>query len=297
MNRIVSILRGARRATPRLAAWVAAAGLALGAGAAGAQTLLPVTVTASGDHAEAVIRLPGLPGYPGPVLAELLLDFEDASGLSPASLGVSAQTVSVSDPDLLARLPDTDLTTLPSALPLLVTVQPPRYGGLRFDGSGRAEIHTHLLPYAAGSRLRLFKAPLGGAFYDITDEIAAGSVRARGTYGGFSQFLILADLRPSADVIAAKLLRLRQRVDLLPWSERAGFDDLLDDVDTALAVPDYAAALAAADAVRTRAQARGGIYFGNQWRATRNYRNHAGELVAGAASLRFSIAYLRDYGP
>lgn len=289
--------RAARRALPRLAAWIVAVGLLLGAGAAAAQIPLPVTVTAAGNHAEATVRLPFLPGWPGPVLAELLLDFDDASGLSPASLGVSARTVSLYDPNLIARLPDTDLTTIPGSLPLLVTVQPPLSGGLKFKGSGRAEIHTHWLPYAAGTRLRLFKAPLGGAFYDVTDEIAAGSVRARGTYGGFSQFLILADGRPTPVVIASKLQRLRDRVDLLPASEQAGFDALLDDVETALAVPDYAAALAAADAVRARADARGGSFIDNEWRATRTHRNDAGELVAGAATLRFSLAYLRDYGP
>ncbi|UZW62345.1 DUF6689 family protein [Lysobacter enzymogenes] len=291
--------RAARRILPRLAAWVAAAGLLFGSGAAAAQIPLPVTVAATGNHAEATVRLPFLPGWPGPVVGELLLDFEDASGLSPAALGVSAKTVSLYDPNLIARLPDTDLTTLPGSLPMLVTVQPPLSGGLKFKGSGRVEIHTHWLPYAAGTRLRLFKAPLGGAFYDVTDEIAAGSVRARGTYGGFSQFLILADARPTPLVIASKLQRLRDRVDLLPAAEQPGFDALLDDVETALALatPDYAAALAAADAVRTRAQTRAGTYIDNEWRATRTHRNDAGELAAGAATLRFSVAYLRDYGP
>lgn len=283
------------RAPRRIGAWLAGSFAALWLFAAGAQAQsLPVSVSISGNHAEASISLPGSPGT---TLAEVLLDFEDASGLNAYSLGLSAQTVSLTDPALLARLPDTSLTTLPAALPLLVTIEPPRYGGLRFNGSGRVELHTHLLPYTAGSRLRLFKAPLGGEFRDITDEIAAGSVRARGTYGGFSQFLILADLRPTGTVIDAKIERLRDRVDLLPWSERAAFDALLDDVESALAVSDYAAALTACDDLRTRAHSRAGVYIADSWRATRSHRNHAGELVAGAATLRFSIAFLRDYGP
>ncbi|MBT2749109.1 MULTISPECIES: DUF6689 family protein [unclassified Lysobacter] len=284
------------RTSHRVARWLSGCALALGfiaAGAAQAQAL-PVSVSASGNHAEASVTLPGLPGT---VLAEVLLDFEDAYGLSPSSLGASAKLVSLSDAELLARLPNVDLTKLQSSLPLLITLQPPRYGGLSFHGTGRVEVHTHALPYAAGSRLRLFKAPLGGAFYDITDEIAAGSVRARGTYGGFSQFLILLDLRPTGAAIAAKVQRLRDRVDLLPWSERAAFDALLDDVESALAINDYAAALSAADAVRSRAQSRAGSYLPDEWRATRSHHNHAGELAAGAATLRFSIAFMRDYGP
>lgn len=282
--------------TPRRAsAWLACTFTALWLFAAGAQAQsLPISVSISGDHAEASITLPGLPGTP---LAEVLLDFEDASGLSAYSLGLSARTVNLSDPELLARLPDTSSTTLQSTLPLLVTIEPPRYGGLRFNGTGRVELHTHLLPYIAGSRLRLFKAPVGGAFRDITDEIAAGSVRARGTYGGFSQFLILADLRPTGTVIAGKIARLRDRIDLLPSAERPAFDALLDDVESALAVSDYAAALTASDDFRSRAQTRAGSYLPDSWRATRTHRNHAGELIAGAATLRFSIAFLRDYGP
>ena len=282
-------------ASRRGAAWLAWTLTALWLFAASAQAqTLPISVSASGNHAEASITLPGLPGSP---LAEVLLDFEDASGLSAYSLGISARAVSLSDAELLARLPDFDLTTLQSALPVMVTIEPPRYGGLRFNGTGRVELHTHLLPYIAGSRLRLFKAPVGGAFRDITDEIAAGSVRARGTYGGFSQFLILADLRPTGTVIANKVARLRNRVDLLPLAERAAFDDLLDDVESAVAVADYSAALAATDDLRGRAQTRAGSYIPNTWRATRTHRNHAGELAADAATLRFSIAFLRDYGP
>ena len=36
--------------------------------------------------------------------------------------------------------------------------------------------------------------------------------------------------------------------------------------------------------------------YDNEWRATRDVENLAGELIAGAATLKFSVAYLRDYG-
>ena len=116
---------------------------------------LPVTVQASGNNASAVI------GAPGAELAELSLVFEDVSNLSPSSLGVSANLVSLTDPALLARLPNASLTTLSSALPMMVTIEPPATGGLRFRGVGRLELHTHALTYSLGSSLRVFKAPLG----------------------------------------------------------------------------------------------------------------------------------------
>ncbi|RDZ29115.1 DUF6689 family protein [Lysobacter silvisoli] len=271
-------------------AWSAllAAVLWSGSGAVAAQSL-PVNVTVTGNEASAHVGLGGL------TLLDLNLEFEDPQGLTPSSLGVSAQLLSPLSPLLQGRLPSL-LTNLTAALPILVTVQPPANGGLSFHGTGRVELHTHALPYALGSSLRLFKAPLGGPFKDITDEIAQGSVRARGTYGGFSQFLILIDLRPTNWVINEKMQRLRTRVDLLPVGEQAAFDDLIDDVDEALDDHDYPAALTAIDAIRSRAETRAGTYIPNEWRADQSTANHAGELVAGAATLRFSVVFKRDYG-
>jgi len=201
---------------------------------------LPVNVSASGNHAEVVI------GTTLDPLAEVLLDFQDATGLSPTSLGASAQLVSLTDLSLLSRLPAT-LTTLPSALPLLITIEPPASGGLSFRNTGRLEIHTHALPYAVGSSLRVFKAPLGGAFRDVTDEIAQGSVRARTTYGGFSQFLILVDLRSTGAVIDEKIGWLRGKVAALPLNERGAFDALLNQIDSAVDAADYTTAITAID--------------------------------------------------
>lgn len=257
-------------------------------GATAAAQTLPVSVTASGNRADIIIG--------SPTLAEVSLDFQEATGLSPSSLGVSAQQVSLLDTALIARLPDASLTTLPGALPLLITIEPPAAGGLSFRNTGRMEIHTHAIPYSIGSSFRVFKAQLNGPFRDVTDEIAQGSVRARTTYGGFSQFLILTDLRPTGQVIDEKVSWLRDRVAALPSAEQAEFTALLDQAQTAIADADYAAALTAIAAFRSRAQARSGEYFGNEWRATRDVTNHAGELVAGANTLQFSVAYLRDFG-
>lgn len=261
-----------------------------GAASIAAAQSLPVTVEASGNHAHASISLDDVE------VAELILDFQDASGLSPSSLGVSAEVVSPLDSALLARLPSTNLTTLTTGLPVMITIEPPASGGLNFRNTGRLEIHTHALPYAVGSSLRVFKAPLGGNFRDVTDEIAEGSVRARSTYGGFSQFLILVDVRTTGTVINEKIGWLRDKVATLPLSERGAFNAKLDEIQTAVALGNYNDALAAVDAFRSRAQARAGQFIANEWRATRDVDNKAGELAAGAATLRFSVAYLRDFG-
>lgn len=266
-----------------------ALGLMLLSTVASAQSL-PVAVNTSGNTANVVI------GLPGSTLAEVSLSFEDASGLNASSIGVSAERISISDPALLARLPDINLLQPSASLPVLITIEPPRQGGLSFRGVGRLEVHTHALAYTIGSSFRLLKAPLGGSFRDITDEIAQGSVRARGTYGGFSQFLIVTDLRATDDVIDVKIDALRTRIASLPTGERPAFAALLDEIESSVADGEFDAALAAIDAFRSRAATRGGQQLANEWRATRDAVNQAGELVAGAATLRFSVAYLRDFG-
>ncbi len=250
----------------------------------------PVQVSISGNTATATIGAPLQP------LAEVILEFENATGLTPASLGISADLVNLSDPALLSRLPNAQLIQLDSAFPLLVTIEPPRTGGLTFR-TVRVELHTHALLYSIGSSYRLFKAPLNGSFTDITDEIAQGSVRARGTTGGFSQFLVLSDLRETVAVVAEKLLTLRDRVDTLPAAEQASFDARLDAVETGLAAADYNTAIADTRLIAQQARERAAAgAIGGEWRATRDVQNPAGDLIAGAASLEFSIAYLRDFG-
>lgn len=250
----------------------------------------PVQVSVSGNTATATIGAPLQP------LAEVILEFDAPVGLTPESLGISANLVSLTDPALLARLPSAQLNQLSSAFPLLVTIEPPQDGGLKFR-TVRVEVHTHALVYSIGSSYRLFKAPLNGAFADITDEIAKGSVRSRGTTGGFSQFLVLTDLRETEAVVIEKIASLRARVDSLPGNEQAGFDALLDTLESELAVADYADAIAATRALAQRARERAAAgAIGSQWRATRDVQNPAGELIAGAATLEFSIAYQRDFG-
>lgn len=263
--------------------------LLLAAPAAQAQ-LLPLDVSISGDTAEVRIGPAVSP------LADLQLDFDDASGLSAASLGLDAQLVTVSAPTLLARLPS-GLVSVPTELPLMITVEPPALGGLAFERRVHVEVHTHALPYTAGSRLRLFKAPLGGAFRDITNAVEPGSVRTRGTTGGFSQFIVALDLRPTDAVVAQKVQFLRDQAGLLAASEEAPLVAMIDGIEDAVAVEDFAAANALVDAMRSRVSARAGTHIPDEWRATRDVANIAGELLSGLDTLAFSIGYLRDYGP
>lgn len=267
--------------------WLAVAMLALAAPLAGAQSL-PVQVAVDGNVATVVVGTPSAP------VADVTLTFESARGLTPTNLGVAAQLVSLTDPALLSRLPGT-LTSLDSSFPLMLTIEPPA-GGLAFDRTVKVEIHTHALVYTYGTNYRLFKAPLGGAFRDITTEVAQGSVRARGTTGGFSQFLILADVRRTGDVVSEKLERLRQRIALLPAAEAAPLEAYRAAAADDVAGGRYDDALADLDALAARVNARAGTAIPDTWVAGDASGNAAGELLAGVGTAKFSIAYLRNFG-
>jgi len=278
-----------RACTRRWSTWLLAGGLVAGMGVASAQSV-PVVVDVSGNVATVQV------GNPANPLADLTITFDDASGLSAASLGVSAKLVDLGDPTLVARLPDPRLTLPDPALPLMITIEPPHTGGLSFLRTARVELHTHALVYTVGSSYRLIKAPLNGSFRDITDEIAPGSVRATGTTGGFSQFLVVTDVRETGAVVAEKLGWLRSDVAALPAAEQPAFDALVDAVQSGVESGSYANAIAALDAIRARAAQRGGSTIPNVWRASRDADNQAGALIADATTMKFSVAYLRDYG-
>jgi hypothetical protein len=270
-----------------LVRWFTLALLLAAAPLAAAQSL-PVQVSVSGNTATVVVGNAALP------LADVTLAFDSPHGLSAANLGVAAQLVSLSDPGLLARLPGT-LASLDPSFPLLLTVEPPA-GGLSFDRLVHVEIHTHALAYTYGTSYRLFKAPLGGAFRDITNEVSQGSVRARGTTGGFSQFLILADVRRTGDVVSEKLQRLRTRIASLAPAEAVPLEAYRAAAAQAVADRRYDDALASLDALAARTSARAGTAIADTWTAGGGTANDAGEILAGVDTAKFSIAYLRNFG-
>jgi hypothetical protein len=269
-------------------AWLLVA-MAFWSGLALAQNL-PVDIGVSGNVA--TIRV----GNVTNPLADVILTFDNAVGLTPAALGVTANLVDINSTTFRNRLPSPSLVKLSSSLPLMVTIEPPTTGGLVQRRVTHVEIHTHALAYTSGSTYRLFKAQLGGSFRDITGEVAPGSVRTRGTTPGWSQFIIVADLRPTGTVISGKYAYLRTQMALLSATERAPLATLLDASESALGNGDFATASSKLEEFRARVSARAGTAIPDVWRATRNATNVAGELLAGADTLAFSIDYLHDFG-
>jgi hypothetical protein len=189
---------------------------------------------------------------------------------------------------------------VPSGFPVLLRIEPPASGGLAFRGITTLEIHTHNLGYVTGSPLRIFSAPLGGPFKDITVAMGPGSYRARGSTGGFSEFLILADVRPVDQVIKAKLNRLEQMLDdyaaLTPGTLYDDLEERLEDVRADYARGATAEAIQGVDGFLAVVQEHAGTDIPNLWRSARDVQNVAGYLRAGAMTLRFSLALKNGSG-
>lgn len=243
-----------------------------------------VSSTITGNSIEVSVALPGGIG------ADVGISFEQVSGLSLANLGLSAHLANLLDPAFRARLPSPLVLTV---LPLLIRIEPPAAGGLTFSGVTEIDIHTHNLNFVPGTPLRFFSAPLGGKFEDVTVAMGSGSYRARATKGGFSEFLIVADLRPRSQVVTAKFDRLEELLDQydgsMPGSVYDDLEDLLGDARSAYSGGSSTAAIAKIDAFVAMVEQHSGTDIPDVWRSARDVQNVAGYLRGAALTLRFSL--------
>jgi hypothetical protein len=275
--------------------------------------LAQVVVTVNGNVAHADISLvSGAQTYDG----EVTITFDTPTDLTPQSLNLTATVVNPTDPAIVNRLPAG--TGVDPAFPILITVEPTAFehifassmelnetggGNLRFVNAYDFEIHTHELVFAPGTPYRVFKAPLAGAFFDITADVTNGSVRGRGRSGGFSQFLMVKDTRPET-VLGLPVIALGKLVDLelrlvaaiLGNVLRLELAGLLTNVQLALLSLNYAAAIVQIDLFILRVDQEAGTGIQNVWRSQRDLVNDAGDLDGLARSLRYSLVRLNG-GP
>lgn len=243
-------------------------------------------VVIDGNTATAEISLPG------GIAADLTIAFESAVGLTAANLGLDAVLVSVTDPTLAGRLPQA--ASIPVAFPVLVTIEPPATGGLSFAGVVSVGLYTHNLMYTAATPLRLFSAPLGGEFRDITDEMSSGSYRVRGGKGDFSQFLIVADVRAVDTVIAGKLARAEALLDE-HWNAISSplvqqLETHLDNARSSWQDGKTTAALSHVESFLKKLDKASAADVPNVWRSARDLDNVAGLLRSAGETLHFSLA-------
>jgi len=240
---------------------------------------LPITI--SGNTAGVTISLGGLS-------LDLSLGFEQVTNLDPSSLGISAR---IANPlELAGRMP----AGVVPALPLVFAIEPPPSGGLDFHGVVTTNIHTHDLVYTLGTPLRLYSAPIGGNFTDITTMTGTGSYRACGSKGGFSEFVIVADLRSLDDAVGQKFAAVQGLLDeyasSIPPDVLTTLQGQLDAAHDAWSARDYRTAAEAMESFDATVRAHSGAGgIPDEWRAARDLTNVAGYLRAAAGTLRYSL--------
>jgi len=292
---------GARVATAIL---VASAAIACHAG---------VVVMTSGNVATADISLSdGSNTY----AAQVTITFDTVANLTPAELGLTANLIDPNDPVLLTRLPPclTPLlgcVTIDPNFPVMITVEPlnlpwlfasgfdpydPPGANLSFTNTYAIEIHTDALNYVDWSPYRLFKGPVNGFLGDITEDVLAGSVRARGRGGSFSQFLLVSDTRLSLTVELLKEVDLQVRIlaATLDSALQANLLGLLAALQTAVVALDYTTAIADLDQLIGTIQLHAGVDVVNLWNSDRSSTNDAGEMLTLAQTLRFTLVRLQN---
>ncbi len=283
-----------------------------------------VVVTVDGDTANATISLTDNAGHV--YEADVTIVFDTPQNLTPQALNLTAEIVNPAD--INPRLKNDGITTGLNAncvvpllglncptvspdFPVMITVEPidfpwvfrngfettaeafPGFDDLSFLNTYQMDVHTHDLEYQPGTHYRLFKAPVGGDFHDITTDTLPGSMRARGRGGAFSQFVVVSDPRLPLVSALLKLAELNVRVLAATIDDglRGDLLALLVQID-ALIVVDVVGALNLIGELIALIDENAGTNIPNVWSAHRDVRNDAGEMGELARSLQFSASHI-----
>lgn len=238
----------------------------------------------------------GVIELPGGLLADLELGFEEQSGLDLATLRFSARLVDPLDLLLKSRLPSG--VGIPLAFPVLLEISPTSASQLTFTGMYSLDIHTHALIYAPDTRLRIFKAPAGGKFEDVTQSMGMGSYRARAGGKSFSDFLIVLDLRADNSVINGKYdaldATLRGNVTRIDPAVYQQLRNLFTASRNAYKAGKLATAIGYLEVFATTVVDNSGAEIPDVWQANSSLVNVAGALRVEAGTLRFSLVVKKN---
>jgi hypothetical protein len=271
--------------------------------------LLPIALCAARPAAAQTALVPQISGnsvtakiqLAGGVEADLSITFEQVVGLNSNALALSAALVNPMDATLLSRMPDPTSFSIPAGFPVLVRIDPASSSGLSFSGASRVSLYTHNLTLTANSPLRLYTAHGGGAFHDMTGSLDPGSVRAGGSTDGYSEFLIVADVRSVNTVIPAKFDALQATLSANASSMSAAVAaDLQQRLTNARNLYQSGAVSSAIDAVAAfgdQVKQQSGANIPDVWQANGALVNVAGLLRSGADTLKFSLTCKSNGAP
>jgi hypothetical protein len=246
----------------------------------------PYNIHINGKTAQTTISLPG--GYE----VDVALTFENVMGLSAENLNITAYLANPLSGDVISRLPSA-LIALQGAYPLVVRIEPVANSGFSFSGPLTLDFHTHNLQYSLNTPLRLFKSHDGAAFEDITVATGAGSIRARGKVGDLSDFIIVADLRPVAQVINEKASKLERHLtrfaNQIAPELLVALQQRVTTIRHSCTSGNYAVAAAETKILQQLITDATAQQMPDVWRSARDIDNVSGVLAAAAETLAYSL--------
>lgn len=229
-------------------------------------------------------------GPTGSVEFDVFVEFSEAFSVDQSGLEITAEIIDHNSPEILARLPES--VRVPEEFPVLVRMTPDAEQEQAFSGMAQFEIRTEALDFIGNTPVRLFKAPDGGAFEDVTFSLGFGSMRIRGGGRQFSEFVLGLDLRPPDEIAADKIARLRATLDEgtgeIPAATVHRLSQLLDNAEASLAEGNGRGAADQLEAFIEEVGDAGGD-IPSLWRSDEGDNNIAGGLTSLAESLRFSL--------
>lgn len=279
----------------RLLPTFAVAGLLLLQSAAACAGSVVVTII-DGVKARADITLPNPNG--GSYTAEFEIQFEpeNLQNLTVECIGITADVLTP------AEIIDIETNHLPHPwqtidpnFPVRVTVEPPAACGLAFEDQYDVSLDTPNLVYQPQSQYRLVKAPIGGDYRYVTGAVTSGSVRSRGSSGGFSQFIMIADTAPNYSVDCTNEyddLEARLKNSPMNLTARRALETDLAVSRAAYDAGDFKEAIALLAVFDAHCAEYGGAALPNRWRSARDLDNVEGDLVGRTDNLRFWMGRL-----
>ncbi len=252
-----------------------------------------VVVTIIGDVATAAISVEG---DDETYTASLRLEFQQPQNLSAACLGITANFLDAAAIAVIdARLPDPIGQQIDEDFPVLVRVEPPPGCGLSFVNEVQFELITADLVYADFSPYRIMKGPVAGPFANVTAAIDAGSIRARGRGGAFSEFVIVEDLNQNFSLDSSELLAdLANELDDpdIALTARTALEAEVAVVESAFRSGQIAAARQALLGFESDLRAFAGVGVPNGYAPDVGLTSEIGELLGVSGALAFQLARL-----
>nr|WP_297348195.1 DUF6689 family protein [uncultured Glaciecola sp.] len=246
----------------------------------------PVNVKVSEDKLQASIPVSST------INIDVVVEFEKSIGLTADNIVIEAFLIPVNDTSVLSRIKSSAVNLHPD-FPVLLRISPKEGKGFSFEGLASVEIYTKAIDYQTGMPAKLFTSHAGGNFEDITSMVSAGSLRARGNLGKFSDFIIVLDERPLKIDTESKLAQIDQilldnqtDVNSLLFNELRGVSNMLE---TAVSLENFEQALLLTDNLILLIENLNGGEIDNVWRSSNDLVNVKADLLSVLKSLRYRL--------